>query len=122
MKAVLHIFTLMKSNNSHTNIPADASLPWHIHFDEKDDKKGDRIGRLIHVNKPEYECRFYIGKELKEGKGLTIHNVSTGVQLYDLKFPEGVIPKTNFKEINTSMKEGASFLYDILYLPFFRKS
>jgi len=111
----------MKSNNSHSNIPPVSSLPWHIHFDEKDNKKGDRIGRLVHVNEPEYECRFYIGEEIKEDKGLTFHNVSTGVQLYDLKLSEGVNLKTNFKEINTSMKEGARFLYYILYLPFFRQ-
>lgn len=110
----------MKSDETQTNTSKPTSLPWHIYFDKKDDKNGERVGRLIHIEEPQYECRFYIGDKNKQGNGLTIHNEATGVQLFDLKLPEG--HKPNFKEISTSMKHGAEFLHYILYPPYFRKS
>ncbi len=110
----------MKVDETQTNTPKPTSLPWHIYFDKEDDTKGERVGRLIHVEEPRYECRFYIGNENKQVGGLTIHNETTGVQLYDLKLPEG--RKPDFKEISISMKHGAEFLHYILYPPFFRQS
>lgn len=96
-------------------------LPFHIYFAENDDAKGTRAGRLIHVEEPRFECRFHIDDTPLETKGFSTHNIQTGVQLYDVTLPKGQDLTANIKEITAWMKEGAGFLYNILYLPYFRK-
>lgn len=108
-----------KQNSSSTSkLPP---LPWHIYVDKSKKGSGVKSGRLVHVNEPKYECRFFIGDKVIEADGLVIHNVSTGVQLYDLVLPNELELKSNFVAINKSMKEAARFVYDMLYLPYFRK-
>ena len=95
-------------------------LPWHI-LTEKTSNSEERKGQLIHVEEPKFECRFYIGNEQIETKGLSTLNTETGVLLYDVVLPNDQNITSNFKEINVWMKEGSRVLYDMLYLPYFRK-
>lgn len=109
----------MKTESAHY-LPELPPLPWHIYFDLKGKGEREKSGRIIHIIEPFYECQFYIGSKPKMTKGFAILNAGNNVQLYDLKLPEGKELVLNFKEINTSLKEASRFLYDILYLPFFR--
>lgn len=95
-------------------------LPWHIHT-EKASSSEERKGRLIHVEEPKFECRFYIGNQSIQTKGLSTLNTDTNVLLYDVVLPKDQNIASNLKEINEWMKEGSRFIYDMLYLPYFRK-
>lgn len=96
------------------------TLPWCIRFGERDDKKGERFGTLIHAEDPQFECSFYIGDKSIQATGLTIHNIETGVQLYDVKMKSSRIDRNNIYAVTNILKEGARALYDTLYLPYFR--
>ncbi|UZR98465.1 hypothetical protein [Chondrinema litorale] len=96
------------------------SLHWHIRFDKRDDKKGDLFGTLIHTEHPEFKCSFYIGKASIKTKGLSIHNLETGVQLYNVKMADHKLDGKNIYKMTNTLKEGARALYNTLYLPFFR--
>lgn len=111
----------MESTNK-TNIfeSKPTSLPWHIHIDKTPRQGAKQSGRLIHVEEPLYECSFYIGDNPIESKGFSTHDIENGVQLYDVTLPNGKELIDDIKGISASMKDGAYFLYNILYPPFFR--
>ena len=110
-------------NTTKTNTRASqpTSLPWHIHIDRNPKQGAKKSGRLIHVEEPLYECLFYVADEQIEVKGFSTHDTENGVQLYDVTLPEGKELADDIKGISTSMKDGAYFLYNILYPPFFRE-
>lgn len=110
-----------KTNNTNILKPQPTSLPWHIHIDKTPKPGAKKSGRLIHVEEPLYECSFYVADEPIVVKGFSTHNIENGVQLYNVILPNGKELTEDIKGINTSMKDGAHFLFNILYPPFFRK-
>tara|TARA_R110000744_G_scaffold118498_2_gene221329 strand:- start:2 stop:589 length:588 start_codon:yes stop_codon:yes gene_type:complete len=110
-----------KTNNTNSLKPRPTSLPWHIHIDKNPKPGSKKSGRLIHVEEPLYECFFHVGDEPIEVKGFSTHDTENGVQLYDVTLPNDKELTDDIKGISASMKDGAHFLYNILYPAFFRK-
>jgi len=109
------------TNKANISKPQPTFLPWHIHIDKTPKQGAKQSGRLIHVEEPLYECLFHVGDEPIEVKGFSTYDTENGVQLYDVTLPEGKELIEDIKGISTSMKDGAHFLYNILYPPFFRE-
>ncbi len=110
-----------KTNKTNILKPHPTSLPWHIHIDKNPKQGVKKSGRLIHVEEPLYECSFYVANEPIEVKGFSTYDIENGVQLYDMTLPDGKELIDDIKGISASMKDGAYFLYNILYPPFFRE-
>ena len=111
-----------ETNKTNISEPQPTSLPWHIHIDKTPKQGTKKSGRLIHVEEPLYECLFYVGDQPIEVKGFSIHDTENGVQIYDVTLPNGKELTDDIKGISASMKDGAHFLYNILYPPFFRET
>ena len=109
-----------KTNNTNRLKPRPLSLPWHIHIDKNPKQGAKKSGRLIHVEEPLYECSFYVADEPIEVQGFSTHDTENGVQLYNVTLPDGKELIDDIKGISASMKDGAHFLYNILYPAFFR--
>ena len=110
-----------ETNKTNISEPQPTSLPWHIHIDKIPQQGAKKSGRFIHVEEPLYECLFYVADEQIEVKGFSTHDIQNGVQLYDVTLPEGKELIDDIKGISASMKDGAHFLFNILYPPFFRE-
>ncbi|SEB78984.1 hypothetical protein SAMN05192540_1550 [Maribacter dokdonensis] len=110
-----------KINNTNRLKPRPTSFPWHIHIDKDPRQGAKKSGRLIHVEEPLYECSFYVADEPIEVKGFSTHDIENGVQLYGVTLPNDEELTEDIKGISASMKDGAHFLYNILYPAFFRK-